>query len=183
MLDHFRPDDTTPILPPRKRPFWGVIVAVVVILLLLLGWALLDSRNTYPNIASDFTLNTYDGNTLRLSDLKGKVVVLNFWATWCAPCRDEAPNLQALWQKYKDRGVMFIGVDQADKPEAALAYLNEFKINYPNGPDNGIVSTYRVQGLPTTIIINRDGVITDAILAAIEPSDLAHIIALVEQSQ
>src|SRR5260221_494161 len=114
MLDNYLPADNPERTLPRKRHFGIVIAAAIVILALALGWALLDARNAYPNVAPDFTLTTFDGKTVRLSDLKGKVVVLNFWATWCGPCRAEAPQLQALWQKYKDRGVLFLGVDQAD---------------------------------------------------------------------
>src|SRR5258706_6723103 len=153
MLDNFLPSDAPEIQPLQKRQFRLVIAAVVVILALLLGWALLDARNAYPSVAPDFTLTTFDSGTVHLSDLKGKVVVLNFWATWCGPCRSEAPELQAIWQKYKDRGVVMVGIDQADKPEVSLAYLKEFKIGYANGLDNGIIDAYRVQGLPTTIIV------------------------------
>jgi cytochrome c biogenesis protein CcmG/thiol:disulfide interchange protein DsbE len=127
MLDNYSPSDIPDLTPPRNRHFGVVIAAAVVILALALGWALLDSRNAYPNYAPDFTLNTFDGNAVHLSDLKGKIVVLNFWATWCGPCRAEAPELQALWQKYKDRGVIFVGIDQADTTASALSYLKEFK--------------------------------------------------------
>ena len=68
--------------------------------------------------------------------------------------------------------MVFVGVDQADTTESALTYLKEFKIDYPNGPDNGIVAAYRIQGLPTTMIVNRDGVITDSILSPIDPRNL-----------
>jgi len=119
-----------------------------------------------------FTMKDMNGADVRLASFKGRPILLNFWATWCGPCRAEAPQLQALWQKYKDRGVVFVGIDQADTTESALSYLKEYKIDYANGPYNGIVAAYRIQGLPTTMIINRDGVITDSILSPIDPRNL-----------
>ncbi|HIP71854.1 MAG TPA: TlpA family protein disulfide reductase, partial [Anaerolineae bacterium] len=93
-------------------------------------------------MAPDFTLTSFDGETITLSELRGQVVIINFWASWCPPCREEAPYLEATWRKYKDQGVVFIGVDYVDTETAALAYIEEFDITYFNGPDVGTRISY-----------------------------------------
>ncbi len=112
--------------------------------------------------APSFTLTLFDGKSLRLEDLRGKVVFLNFWASWCPPCRAEARTLEAASRKYREQGVVFVGVNIQDKEESARAFLDEFGITYPNGLDRGarIAIDYGVWGLPETFFIDRDGRIT-----------------------
>lgn len=112
--------------------------------------------------ATPFALTLFEGGTLRLEDLRGKVVFLNFWASWCPPCRAEARTLEAAWQKYRDRGVVFLGVDTQDREADARAFLREFGVTYPNGRDatGRIPIAYGVWGLPETFIIDREGRIT-----------------------
>lgn len=119
-------------------------------------------RFTPPRSAHDFALPALDGGTIRLSDLRGKVVFLNFWASWCPPCRAEARTLEAAWRKYREQGAVFVGVNIQDKEESARAFLEEFGITYPNGIDRGarIAIEYGVWGLPETFFIDRDGRIT-----------------------
>jgi cytochrome c biogenesis protein CcmG/thiol:disulfide interchange protein DsbE len=109
--------------------------------------------------APDFALKTFEGQSLNLSELRGKAIVLNFWASWCNPCREEAPILEATWRKYKDQGLLVIGVDYVDTETEAKKYMAEFKITYPNGPDvqTRISQTYRITGVPETYFITRDG--------------------------
>lgn len=112
--------------------------------------------------APSFALTLFDGKVIRLDDLRGKVVFLNFWASWCVPCRAEAKDLEAAWKKYKDRGVVFLGVNIQDKEENARAFIEEFAISYMNGPDTGgkIAIDYGVWGIPETFFIDRHGRIT-----------------------
>ena len=91
------------------------------------------AQASYPAPSFDFTL--FDGNQLALSDLRGKAVVLNFWASWCPPCNEEARGLERALGGYKDRGVVFVGVDIQDTEEDARAFMKEFGITYPNGQD------------------------------------------------
>jgi len=112
--------------------------------------------------APAFTLALFDGRTLRLEDLRGQVVFLNFWASWCPPCRAEAPALEMAWQRVKDQGVMFVGISTQDEEDRARGFLDEFGITYSNGHDPGgrIAIDYGVWGLPEAFFIGPDGRIT-----------------------
>lgn len=146
---------------PRYSYWQWLLVSLVVALLALLAWGLRSqaSEPVEAGLAPDFSLTTFAGETITLSDLRGQVVIVNFWASWCAPCREEAAYLEATWRKYKDRGVVFIGVDYLDARPNALAYLEEFDITYPNGPDLGqkIADAYQIQGVPETFYIDKQG--------------------------
>ena len=112
--------------------------------------------------ATSFAVTLFDGKKLTLDDLKGKAVFLNFWASWCPPCRAEARDLEAAWQTFKDGDVLFLGIDIQDTDEDARAYLKEFNITYPNGRDlSGKVAVdYGVWGIPETFFIDPQGRIT-----------------------
>ena len=112
--------------------------------------------------APSFTLALFDGKVIRLEDFRGKVVFLNFWASWCVPCRAEAKTLEAAWRKYKDRGVVFLGANIQDKEEDAWAFLKEFGITYLNGRDESgrIAVDYGVWGIPESFFIDPQGRIT-----------------------
>jgi cytochrome c biogenesis protein CcmG/thiol:disulfide interchange protein DsbE len=112
--------------------------------------------------APSFSLTLFDGKAISLEDFRGKVVFLNFWASWCVPCRAEARTLEGAWKGYKDRGVVFVGVNIQDKEEDARAFIQEFEITYTNGRDDTgrIAIDYGVWGIPETFFIDRQGRIT-----------------------
>ncbi len=149
-------------LPRSNRQFiFGIALVAVVGLIGLLAYGL-AFRNAPPlagGMAPDFTLTTFDGQTYKLSELKGRPVVVNFWASWCVPCRDEAPALQRAWVKYKDQGLLILGVDYVDTDPEAKTFIAEFQQTYPNGADMGtrISQAYRITGVPETYFVGKDG--------------------------
>ncbi|MCX7669994.1 MAG: TlpA family protein disulfide reductase, partial [Anaerolineae bacterium] len=116
--------------------------------------------------APDFMLNTADGGQVRLRDLQGQVILLNFWATWCPPCKAEMPDLDALYRQYgAARGFIVIGIDAQEKPETVAAFARQNKITFPLALDaDGAVTggLYRVRAFPTSFIIDRTGQIRDS---------------------
>ena len=123
-------------------------------------------------LAPDFSLTTFDNKTIQLSQLRGKVVVVNFWASWCVPCRDEAAFLEKTSREYRARGVVFIGVDWSDPEPDARKYLKEFNITYANGIDLGtkIGQAYRIRGVPETYFVGKDGTLRGNVLGPITPT-------------
>ena len=139
----------------------GVAWAVVVL-------ALLTSCSSKPNFRfvpihgpmPDVTGPTVQGGSIRPADYRRKVVVVNFWAAWCAPCRREQPGLEALWRKLSPSGkVAFIGVDYQDSASAARGYLSKFGVTYPSvsDPHGALGRRFNVPYLPATILVDADG--------------------------
>jgi cytochrome c biogenesis protein CcmG/thiol:disulfide interchange protein DsbE len=153
-----------------------VAYGLVLGLLALLAWGLVqaDSGPRASGPAPDFTLTDFDGRTMTLRSLRGQVVVVNFWASWCPPCREEAAYLEKTWRTYQDRGVVFIGVDWVDTEKEALAYIDEFDITYLNGPDVGtrIATAYRIQGVPETFFIDKAGQLRGVHIGPLYPPEL-----------
>jgi thiol-disulfide isomerase/thioredoxin len=109
--------------------------------------------------ARDFTLKTIDGGEVALSGLQGQVVFLNFWATWCPPCRAEMPSMENLYQRFKDQGLAFAAVDLMERAGVVEHYLRENGITFPVLLDSSGMagSQYGVQAVPSTFILDRDG--------------------------
>ena len=153
-----------------------VAFAVVLALLALLAWGLKKARTgpIQSGMAPDFSITGFDGRKATLSELRGQVVIVNFWASWCPPCREEAAYLEQTWRKYKDKGVVFIGVDYVDTEKEALAYIQEFDISYLNGPDikTRISQAYNIQGVPETFFIAKNGELRGVHIGALYPPQL-----------
>jgi cytochrome c biogenesis protein CcmG, thiol:disulfide interchange protein DsbE len=122
--------------------------------------------------APDFTLPLLDGGQLRLSSYRGKVVLLDFWATWCVPCREETPHFVELQKKYGDRGLQIIGISMDDSPDPVHPFSQQFHINYPIVMGTAEVgSAYGgVLGLPIAFLIDREGHIHSKHMGATDPA-------------
>ena len=163
---------------------WRVIGLLIVVGLVIVLALQLRARNaTQPKsgVAPDFTLKVYPGydgglgkSDIKLSDLRGQVVFINFWASWCVPCREEQPVLEKVWRQYRDKGVVFLGIDYVDTELAALKYLQEFDVTYPNGPDlsTRISPRYHIQGVPESFLVDRQGTIVFFKIAPVNEAEL-----------
>jgi len=109
--------------------------------------------------ATPFALALFDGGRFDVAEQRDRVVVVNFWALWCVPCREEAPVLEATWRTHRDRGVVVVGVNIQDSEPAARAFIETFGLTFPNGPDPGgrVAIDYGVYGIPETFVIGLDG--------------------------
>lgn len=144
-------------------------------------WAMslhrVESTELQGRPAPDFTLKLFDQygtDPLRLSELRGQVVVINFWASWCVECYKEADLLQQAYLDYQAKGVVFIGVDHLDTDGPALAYLAQYNITYPNGVDLGdkISQAYAITGVPETFFIDKKGNIVHVQIGPIDKTTL-----------
>jgi cytochrome c biogenesis protein CcmG/thiol:disulfide interchange protein DsbE len=151
---------------PPKAAY--LVLLAIVAFVGFVAWGLSERNRAQPmsGEAPGFTLTLFEGHagglgasSVTLSDLRGQVVVLNFWASWCIPCEEEAPALEATWRAYRERGVVFLGIDWTDNYDDALAYLKRFDITYANGPDVGtqIAPAYGITGVPETFIVDQRG--------------------------
>jgi cytochrome c biogenesis protein CcmG/thiol:disulfide interchange protein DsbE len=168
----------------RKHMKLFIVISVVnVALLVLLATQLLTPAHNQSDVqtgnttvlgdvtspligksAPDFTLPTLENNAnkVHLTDFKGKSVILNFWASWCGPCTQEAPFLQKAWPGLRSQGIVFLGVDSGDISKEALTFLKQNAITYPNVQDtfdSAAAISYGSTGFPTTIFINKDGIV------------------------
>ncbi len=123
-------------------------------------------------LAPDFRLETSDGDTVRLSDLRGKGVIINFWATWCTPCRQEMPELVAAYDRYKERGLEILAVNLQENPAKVSSFAGEFGILFPVllDRDCGVADAYRVTtncrviGIPVSFFIDSEGIVRSTFL-------------------
>jgi len=148
----------------RHRWRWLLPLAAVPVLALLAYGFKLNPRDVPSPLvgrtAAPFSLTAFDGTPVELGALRGKVVVVNFWASWCNPaCYEEAPVLERGWRAYRERGVVVLGVDIQDTDEAAQKFINAFGLTFKNSPDRGgkISVDYGIYGVPETFFIDRAG--------------------------
>jgi len=174
--------------PSNKGKFF--LVAIIVAVLIGGGVIFLGMKNSATDRpdeeAPDFEMVFFDGYewqsqpNAELSDFAGQPVVLNFWASWCVECKVEADLLEDTWQKYRDDGVVFLGVAYIDVEPKSLAYLDEYGITYPNAPDlrSSISSKYDITGVPETFFIDRNG---EVVHIQLGPVNETMLISLIDQ--
>lgn len=158
------PEPAEPSLPEEQAPEAG---------------AELDFSDD-PEPAPDFERPLYDGEVFRLSDHEGEVVVINFWATWCVPCRVEMPEFIELQEEYGDDGLLFVGVSLDEEGfEAARPFAEEIGVNYPIVVDDGEIADDfgGIYGLPATFLVDRSGQIQKRINGRVEKEDLEPMLA------
>jgi len=183
----------------RKRRTIVLIVAILLNagLLALLGSQLLtpaqdqshagSAQSSSPldgHPAPDFTLgvlNTHPGPPIHLASLKGRPVMLNFWASWCDPCKQEAPLLEAMWQRVQGQGIVFIGIDFEDRQSDGLSFLHTYGITYPNvvDTDGSVAISYGVTGVPETVFIDRHGVFVHKVIGELTAQTLQSNLQLI----
>jgi cytochrome c biogenesis protein CcmG, thiol:disulfide interchange protein DsbE len=154
------------------RLWQGIFGLIILVFVLLLGARLVQtnqSEQRASGAAPAFSFTTFEGETIQSDQLLGKGVVLNFWASWCDPCRDEATLLEETWRREQKNDVVFLGLDYLDQEPAAKAYLAEFGITYPNGPDlqSAAARRYGIKGVPETFFIDPEGNISDIVIGPI----------------
>ncbi|GAC1342636.1 MAG: hypothetical protein NVSMB27_01740 [Ktedonobacteraceae bacterium] len=167
----------------KRRIIIFIIVSLINAALLALLWSQLltpaqnqstsgstqSSRPPDGHPAQDFTaasLSNSAAPAIHLANLKGKPIVLNFWASWCDPCKREAPILQSAWQRVQSQDVIFIGINYQDAQSDALAFLRTYSITYPNvqDPNSSTAINYGVTGVPETVFIDRRGIVVHKII-------------------
>jgi len=153
-----------------KIALQGAAVAVVALLIGLLAWQVVRTDRGKAIVgkvdegqkpqAPVFELEQLDGaKTVSLADYRGKAVVLNFWASWCAPCKDEAPELESVWQRWRDKDVVIVGVDLQDFGTDAQRFVDRYDLSYPvlRDTQNWTWGRYGLSGLPETYFVDRQG--------------------------
>jgi len=186
----------------RRRVVLAAIVLAGVLLIVVLVTSLAGSGNSgvstvggnastvvyqagHRPLAPEFTGTTLTGSKLSFSSYRGKVVVLNFWGSWCVPCREEAPILAAVAGKYQPSGVSFLGVDVRDTTASALAFTHSFHVAYPSVIDQSSAITLDftakvpIAGTPTTLVVDRTGHIAGAVFGTVTYPGLTAIVAKV----
>jgi peroxiredoxin len=133
-------------------------------------------------LAPDFSGTSLTGATIKLSSYQGKTVVLNFWGSWCSPCRDEAPTLAVLDEQYGSKGVAFLGDDVGDTPANALAFTHSAGLTYPSINDQGYAVVQRLSAVvpvsdtPATVVIDKTGHVAGIVLGAISYGQMTKLL-------
>lgn len=136
---------------------WYVMTILIVVLTCFSAWH--AGAVEEVNLAPDFTLKSNTGDNVRLLEQRGNVVLVNFWASWCGPCREELPHLEELQQAYQDLGFTILAVNVDEDPAKANILLDDVAVSFPIlfDPDDNTSKLYDVRAMPTTVIVDRDG--------------------------
>ncbi|NLO38785.1 MAG: TlpA family protein disulfide reductase [Ruminiclostridium sp.] len=173
---------------PKVNKFWTLVILLSLIIFLgVIGVRLFKGGEEMLEIGDapgNFALTTFSNEKIHTGDLQGKIVLVNFWASWCVTCDEEAVLLEKAWQELQKAApgeTLFLGVAYMDTEPAARSFLQEYGVTYPNGPDlrGEISDLYQVQGVPETFVLDQDGVLrnikygpflsVDEILSLIQP--------------
>jgi len=171
-------------------------VAVGVVVALVVGWAFVAGRSLgrdprqvrsalLGKPAPAFELPTLEGGTVDSTEWRGDVVVVNFWASWCVPCREEAPELEAFAQRWQDRGVRLVGIVYNDEESDAAAFRDRYRLTYPQALDPGgrAAIDFGVFGVPETYVIAGDGTVMAKLLGAVDAATLERVVASVNDGR
>jgi len=150
--------------PTQMRNAFALVALMLAWLVPATTFAVLGhglSRLPTPVAAPDFTLEDMDGKSYTLSSLRGKVVMVNFWATWCPPCREEIPSMETVYQALRNEDFIVLAINQWESPDHVFSYMGQLDV-YPNFPilfdrDSSVSVAFGVQGLPTTLLIDKQG--------------------------
>lgn len=168
-----------------NRTNWLVLTGLVLVLgMAALAWGRIPEQGTGAELppapaighpAPDFTLTTLEGQEVNLSELRGQPLVLNFWATWCGPCRAEMPELQRLHDRLGPGGLVVLGINQDEPDQAIAAFRQELGVSFPTVIDRrmGVSREYAVNSIPTTFFVDRQGVIRDRFIGPMSDAVLA----------
>ncbi|MBI2847216.1 MAG: TlpA family protein disulfide reductase [Chloroflexi bacterium] len=140
---------------------WKLTLFAIGVLGLLLVSGCNDGARNSSLVAPDFRLASLDGNTLSLSELRGRPVLVNFWATWCGPCRAEMPILEKVHRDKASEGLVILGVDVGEDERTVRAFVRDFQLSFPVLLDRAqkVTEQYRILGIPTSFLIDRNGII------------------------
>jgi cytochrome c biogenesis protein CcmG/thiol:disulfide interchange protein DsbE len=170
--------------PSRLSRAWYVAAALTPLLLLAAWGLLLVARPTLPvarigDPAPNFALTDINGNALRLADLRGRPVIVNFWASWCGPCVDEFPLLLSASAAHRSSDLVVVGIVFRDRPEAARAFMSRMGAGWPTAMDPGdaVATRFGIIGPPDTFFIDRNGVIVGRQIGQLGAGDLEHGLA------
>lgn len=139
-----------------KKLFWPKVVNTLIIIILSCAQLVFASDRV---AAPDFTLKNQTGENIQLSDFKGQIVILNFWAGWCTPCRKQMSVLNEIHQKYQASGITVLGINTDPKLKHAVEFLKQTSVDYPIllDPESSVPKSYAMFAMPSTVILDRNG--------------------------